>query len=56
MYHHLIQGAVTGFNVESIALLGERVTNIAATTQEISAQSDSMLSLSNTIKDAVNDI
>ena len=42
--------------LDSIAVLGERVTNIAATTEEISAQSDSMLSLSNSIKDAVNDI
>ena len=42
--------------LESIAALSERVTNIAATTEEISAQSDSMLNLSNTIKDAVNDI
>ena len=42
--------------VADIALLNERIANIAATTQEISAQSDSIRSLSDDIQDAVKEI
>lgn len=42
--------------LESITTLNERVANIATTTEEISAQSDAIRGLSNTIKKAVNEI
>ena len=42
--------------IADIALLNERIANIAATTQEISAQSDSIRSLSDDIQDAVKEI
>ena len=47
----LIQGFLS-----RIYALNERVTNIASTTEEISAQSDTIRSLSDTIQDAVNEI
>lgn len=42
--------------VADIASLNERISNIAATTQEISAQSDNIRSLSADIQDAVKEI
>jgi methyl-accepting chemotaxis protein len=47
----LIQGFLS-----RIYALNERVTNIASTTEEISAQSDTIRTLSDTIQDAVNEI
>ena len=42
--------------LESISLLNERVVNIAASTEEISAQSDTIRSMSDAIQEAVNSI
>jgi methyl-accepting chemotaxis protein len=42
--------------LESIYALNERVVNIAATTQEISAQSDTIRTLSDAIQDTVESI
>lgn len=46
---------IQGF-LKRIYVLNERVTNIASTTEEISAQSDTIRTLSDTIQDAVNEI